>query len=215
MKKTILVLSLAAVLAACNQGSGNNAAGAAGNTAGNSSAGLPTPPERPAQQAGQEASMPPGLDCVRNRLSPEQRQALARAAIEQVSRDDPRAQVLLQAVAACGDELSWSQQKRQAATMFLVSAAGAAGIRQELGAQGIQIQELDRTILSDRELMAAAEEGRLTAEIGEAFAMRHREELERLAGGRSLEGELGTRIGNYMGFVALAQITSVRFANES
>lgn len=214
MKMKLLTLGLVAVLAACNKAPANNVA------APENAAGLQVPPERPATsnesaEANGQSAMPAGLDCVRNRLSPEQRQGVAQAAMEQVSQEDPRAQALLQAVDACGDELSWSQEKRRLAGMFSMSAAGATGIRQALGSQGIQVQALDEVILSDRALMMAAENNQLDSETGRSFAARHRAELERAAGGRPLDGELGMRIGNYIAFIALAQTISARFANAS
>jgi hypothetical protein len=211
MKKTLWILPLLAVAAACNNAPANNVAAA------NQASGLPVPPDRagtpPATpQPGQETAMPAGLDCVRDRLSPEQRQGVAQAAMEQASREDPRAQALLQAVDACGEQLSWSPEKRQLATIFSMSAAGATGIRQELGGRGVQIQELDPVILGDAELMAAAGRGQLDGSVGQAFAARHRAEIERIAAGQPLVGELGTRIGNYIAFIALAQTVSARFA---
>jgi hypothetical protein len=133
--------------------------------------------------------------------------------MEQAAREDPRAQALLQAVDACGEELSWSPDKRRFAGIFSMSAAGATGVRQELGGRGVRIQELDQVILGDAELMAAAGRGQLDGSVGQAFAARHRAEIERIAAGQPLEGELGTRIGNYIAFIALAQITSARFAS--
>lgn len=211
--KTILTLSLLALAAGCNKAPENNLA-AAQNTAG-----LPTPPERPATnetaQADGQSAMPAGLDCPRNRLSPEERQGVAQAAMEQVSQEDPRAQALLQALDACGEQLSWSPEKKRMAGMFSMSAAGATGIRQALASQGIQIQALDEVILSDRALMMAAENNQLDSETGRSFAARHRAELERVAAGHPLEGEIGMRIGNYIAFIAVAQTTSARFANAS
>jgi hypothetical protein len=211
MKKTIWILPLLAVAAACNNAPANNIAA-------NQTGGLPVPPDRaeappaPPQQ-GQQTAMPAGLDCVRNRLSPAQRQGVVAAAMEQAAREDPRAQALLQAVDACGEELSWSPDKRRFAGIFSMSAAGATGVRQELGGRGVRIQELDQVILGDAELMAAAGRGQLDGSVGQAFAARHRAEIERIAAGQPLEGELGTRIGNYIAFIALAQITSARFAS--
>jgi hypothetical protein len=213
MKTGLLTLALLAALSACNRGPTNNIAG-------NQAAGLPLPPERPTEvtapvQAAQQTGMPAGLDCVRNRLSPEQRQSVAQAAMEQVSQEDPRAQVLLQAVDACGEELSWSPEKKRLAAMFSLSAAGATGLRQALGSQGVQVEGLDEVILADRALMMAAEHNQLDSAAGRSFAARHRAELERVAGGRPLDGELATRIGNYIAFIALAQTISARYANAS
>jgi len=213
MNKTILALSLVAALAACNRGPANNAAGAAGNTA-NASAGLATPPERPAQ-TGQQTTLPPGLDCVRNRLSVEERRAAAQVAMEQGSRDDPRAQPLVRAVDACTAELSWSPQKRRLAGMFSLSAAGVAGVREMLGSQGVNVDELDQAIISDAELMAAAEAGQLGAgTAGQEFALRHVELIQRMTAGREDDQELGTRIGNYIAFRALAEVTARQFGRE-
>jgi hypothetical protein len=212
MKTTILALSLATVLAACNQGAANNAAGAAGNSAANSSAGLPTPSERPAQSAG-ETAIPPGLNCVRNRLSPEERREVAAGAIDQAPRDDPRLQSLVQAVAACGDESNWSEQKRRFAGVFSMSAAGAAGLQEFLRSRDVNVAELDRLILSDRELLAAADAGQLGT-AGQAFASRHEAALTELAGGGEIDQELGTRIGNYIAFRAAAEVFARKFAQE-
>ena len=213
MKMKILTLSLVAVLAACNQAPANNLAGnqAAIPPAMGNSTGLPVPPERP---AAQEAALPAGLDCVRNRLTPEQRHAVAEVAVAQGSRDDPRAQPLVQAVDACGEELSWSQQKRRLAGMFSLSAAGVAGIRELLDGRGVRIEQLDQTILSDTQLMTAAANGRLDSNAGQEFAQRHLDELQRVANGQTLEGELGMRIGNYIAFRALAETLSVQFGRE-
>ena len=217
MKQKVLILALVAMLAACNRAPANNLAGnqagvappAQGNT------GLPVPPERStAAQTGQ-TGMPPGLDCVRNRLTPEQRRGIAQAAIEQAPRDDPRAQALIQAVDACSDELSWSPEKRRLASMFSVSAAGAAGVREELDGQGVRIEDLDRVILGDSELMAAAERGQMDSAVGSEFAQRHLNEIQQIAGDRSLEGELGMNIGKYIGFRALAETLAARFGRES
>lgn len=143
----IWTLPLLALVAACSQNSGNRAK--AGNNAAapaNDSVAAAPAPAQGAQQAG----MPPGLDCVRNRLSPEERREFAQVAIERGSRDDPRAQPVLQAVEACGSELSWSPQKSRLAGMFTMSAAGAAGVREQFGARGVSVDELDQAILSDR-----------------------------------------------------------------
>lgn len=215
MKTKFLTLALVAALAACNRAPVNNSAGnaaAAAPATGNSS-GLPLPPER--SEAQQQTAMPAGLECVRNRLSPEQRRGVAQAAMEQASREDPRAQALLQAVQACGDELSWSQQKRRLAGMFSMAAAGAAGIREELGGQGVRIEQLDPIILSDRAFMSAAENGQLGGTVGLEFAQRHQAEIEQIANGQSLEGPLGTRIGNYIAFRALAETLAAQYGRES
>ncbi len=213
MNKTILALSLVAALAACNRGPANNVAAAAGNNAADS-AGLATPPERPAQQAGQQSALPPGLDCVKNRLSVEERRAAAQVAMEQGTRDDPRAQPLVRAVDACTAELSWSPQKRRLAGMFSLSAAGVAGVRELLGSRGVNVEELDQAILSDSELMAAAEAGQLGGTAGQEFALRHVDLIQRLTAGREDDQELGTRIGNYIAFRAIAEATARQFGRE-
>lgn len=209
MKKTLWILPLLAVAAACNKAPANNVAAA--NTAAptNQTGSADPAPVQGAQQTG----LPPGLDCVRNRLTPEQRRDVAQAAMEQASREDPRAQALLQAVAACGDESSWSPQKRQFATAFSMSAAGASGLREFLGGRGVNLEELDRLILSDQELMAAAESGELGS-AGQAFAARHAQALEQIAGGGQIDQELGTRIGNYIAFRAAAEAFGGRFGRE-
>lgn len=207
----IWTLSLLALVAACSQNSGNRAK--AGNNAAapaNDAAAATPAPAQGAQQAG----MPPGLDCVRNRLSPEERREFAQVAIEQGSRDDPRAQPVLQAVEACGSELSWSPQKRQLASLFTMSAAGAAGIREQLGGQAAGFDELDQAILSDREFMAAAESGQLEGSVGQEFAQRHAELIQRMAGGEEVDPERATLIGNYIAFRALAETTAGKFGRE-
>jgi hypothetical protein len=212
MKTRFLTLGLVAVLAACTKGPANNLAANAAAPPPAAGNGLPVPPDR---SASGEPAMPAGLDCVRNRLTPEQRQGVAQAAMEQAPQEDSRAQTLIQAVDACGDELSWSQEKRQLAAAFSMSAAGATGIRQALGSEGIQVQSLDETILSDRALMMAAEHDQLDSDTGRSFAARHRAELERVADGRPLDGELGSRIGNYIAFIAMAQTAATQFGNAS
>ena len=212
MKKRFLTLALLTALAACNRAPANNVAD-------NQAAALPVPPERsaapPAAVAGnQQTAMPAGLDCVRNRLTPEQRRAAAAVAMEQGSREDPRFQPLLQAVNGCGDELSWSPQKKRLAGMFSISAAGAAGIREELGGRGVRFDELDQAILSDGPLMQAAANGQLGGPVAQQFAVRHAEVIQRMAGGGDLEGELGTRIGNYIAFRALAETSASQFGRE-
>ena len=207
MKKTILALAAVAALAACNRDAGNNMSG-------NQSAGLTVPSERPATSPtaqGRQDAMPPGLDCVRNRLSPEERRGLAAVAMEQGGREDPRLQVLFQAVAACGDELSWSPAKRQQAGLFSAAAAGAAGIREMLGGRGIRVEALDQVITGDQELMAAAAANELgNGTAGQSFAMRHSALIEQIAGD-SMDAEVGTRIGNYIAFRAMAQAAAVNF----
>lgn len=204
----IWTLLLLALVAACSRTSGNKAA--AGNNAAapadNSAVAAPAP-----MQGAQQAGMPPGLDCVRNRLSPEQRREFAQVAIERGTRDDPRAQPALQAVEACGSELSWSPEKRSLAGMFTMAMSGAAGIRERLSAQSASFDELDQAILSDRQFMAAAESGQLDSAVGQQFATRHLELIERMAGGDS---ELETLIGNYIAFRALAETTAGKFGRE-
>jgi hypothetical protein len=204
----IWTLLLLALVAACSRTSGNKAA--AGNNASapadNSAAAAPAP-----AQGAQQAGMPPGLDCVRNRLSPEQRREFAQVAIERGSRDDPRAQPVLQAVEACGSELSWSPQKRRLAGMFTMAAAGAAGVREGFGARGVSVDELDQAILSDRQLLAAAESGQLDGAVAQEFASRHAELIERMAGG---DPEMEVLVGNYIAFRALAETTAGQFGRE-
>ncbi len=209
MKKTILALSFVAALAACDRGAANNSAGAPTNTA-NASVGLPTPPERPAQLA-QQTAMPPGLDCVRNRLSPEERRGAASVVLEQGSREDPRFQPLLEATEACGEELSWSPQKTRLAGQFSTAAAGAAAIREMLSSRGVRVEELDQTIISDRDLMAAAGAGTLGGgTAGRDFATRHAAIIERVIGDQ-MNQEIGTRVGNYIAFRAIAETTAAQF----
>lgn len=215
MKKMFWILPLLAVAAACNKSDGNNAAATGNGPAPAPATNVATDAGPAPGQGNEQSAMPAGLDCARNRLSPEQRQGVVQAAMEQASQEDPRAQALLQAVDACGEQLSWSQQKRQLAAMFSMSAAGATGIRQALGSQGIQVQALDEVILSDRALMMAAEHNQLDSAAGRSFGARHHAELERVADGRPLDGELATRIGNYIAFIALAQTISARFASAS
>lgn len=211
MKKTILALSLVAALAACNGGAANNSAGAPANAA-NSSAGLPTPPERPAQPTAQQTAMPPGLDCIRNRLSPEERRGVAAVALEQGEREDPRLQTLIQAGEACGDELGWSEQKTQLATQFSAAAAGGAAIREMLASRNVRIEELDQTIITDPDLMAAATAGDLgNSQAGRNFAIRHVATIERILGGQG-DREVGVRIGNYIAFRAIAEAAALQFA---
>ncbi|HYI46952.1 MAG TPA: hypothetical protein VEX35_00655 [Allosphingosinicella sp.] len=207
----IWTLPLLALVAACSQNSGNRAK--AGNNAAapadDSAAAAPAP-----AQGAQQAGMPPGLDCVRNRLSPEQRREFAQLAMERGSRDDPRAQPVLQAVEACGSELAWSPEKRQLASLFTMSAAGAAGIREQLGAQGANFDALDQAILSDREFMAAAEAGQLDGSVGQAFYQRHAALIQPMVGGEEEDPELATLIGNYIAFRALAETTAGKFGRE-
>ena len=214
MKMKLLTLSFVAVLAACNKAPANNVAAAA-NTAGPQAQSEQPANAAESAEANGQSAMPAGLDCVRNRLSPEQRQGVVQAAMEQASQEDPRAQALIAAVDACADELSWSPDKKRLAGMFSMSAAGATGIRQALSSQGIQVQALDEVILSDRALMMAAENNQMNSETGRSFAARHRAELERVAGGRPLDGELGMRIGNYIAFIAMAQTLSAQYAHAS
>ena len=136
-------------------------------------------------------------------------------AIEQGSRDDPRAQPLLRATEACGNQLSWSLEKRRLAGSFTLSAAGVTAVRALLGRRGISFDELDRAILGDRELMAAAEAGQLgNSTIGRDFAMRHTALIERMAAGREMTQELGARIGDYIAFRAIAEASRRQFARE-
>lgn len=157
-------------------------------------------------------AMPQGLDCVRSRLSPAQWRDFTALAVGQGGREDPRAQPVLQAVEACGDQLAWSPEKRRRAGMFTMSVAGAMGVRELLAAQGIRIEQLDPAILADRDLVAAAERDALDSGVGEAFATRHFDEFERIAGGRSLDGNLGVRFGNYIAFRVLIETTARQFA---
>ncbi len=207
-------LPLLAAVAACSQAPANNAA--AGNNAAqpaNGSAGFTPPVNRPATASAQ-AAMPPGLDCVRNRLSPDERRAVAQLASEQGSRDDPRAQPLVQAVDSCAEELSWSPQKRRLAGMFSMSAAGVTALQEELTGQGIALAELNRAIESDQPLMAAAGSGQLGGTVGAEFAQRNAALIERIMAGRLEDRELGIRIGNYIAFRALAIAMADRFAQE-
>ena len=191
MKTAWLALS-----AACLTISGNNAATA-----------------RAATQSAEPAAMPAGIDCVRNRFSPDEWRAFSQLVVELGSNDDPRVQPLVRGVEACGTQLSWSPRKRQLAGMLVVGVAGTAALRAELAGQGIRIEQLDPTILSDRELVAAAENGAVDSAAGQAFAMRHMAEIERIAAGRSLTEGFGMKLGNYVGFRLLIDVAARLFGN--
>ena len=166
-------------------------------------------------QAAQPAARQPGLDCPANRLSAEESRALAGAAMEQAPREDPRALPLFRAVETCGRELSWSPAKQRWAGMFTLATIGAAGTRELLGRRGVSVGELDQAILSDRELMAAAEAGGLgDNRVGEAFATRHLALLERIAAGQELTGEVGRRLGHYIAFRAPIEATARQFGRS-
>ena len=213
MKKTILALSLVAALAACNRGEANNSAGAASNSS-NGLSGLVTPPNRPADQAGQQ-SAGEQLMCVRNGLSAEQRRDVAAAAMEQAQPTDPRAQALLRAVDACTAQYSWSPQKRRLAGMFSLSAAGAAAVSDLLRGEGVSVEELDQAIAGDQALLTAAGAGQLGGgTAGREFALRHSALIQRLAAGREEDRELLTRIGNYIAFRATVEAVGRQFSNE-
>lgn len=218
MKARIWALTLVTVLAACRGGADNSAAANNAAAVAPASNGLTVPGPPPATgptEAAQQTAMPPGLDCVRNRLTPEERRAAAAVAMEQGSPQDPRAVRLVEATNACGEEMSWSPQKRRFAGMFSMAAAGAAGLRETLGARGISFDELDQAILNDRELMAAAEAGTLgDGPAGREFAMRHLDVIQRMTGGRDLDQETGTRIGNYIAFRAMAEVTARQFGQQ-
>lgn len=201
MKTKILTLALLAALPACNQAPANNVA--AGN---NSAAAAPANTSAAAPTAGVgQAALPAGLDCVRNRLTPDQRRDAAAVAMEQGSRDDPRMQPLVDATDSCAGELSWSPEKKRLAGMFSISAAGAAGLREFLRGRGVNIDELDQAIVADQELMAAAGDPQQLTPAAQQFVVRHAELLTRIAGPQGLDQELGTRIGNYIAFRALAE----------
>jgi hypothetical protein len=211
MKTTLWTLPLLVALAACSRAPENNAA-ASNNAAPANGTAAATPPANSTAAPAQQA-MPPGLDCVRNRLSPEQRRAVGQLAAERGSRDDPRAQPLVQAVDACAAELSWSQQKRRFAGMFSMSAAGLAALQEELTGQGLALAELDQAIESDEPLMTAANAGDLGT-AGQEFAQRHAALLERLLGDRLEDRQLAVRVGNYIGFRAMTVALANRFAQE-
>jgi hypothetical protein len=166
----------------------------------------------PASTASPEpAARPAGLDCVRDRLSPDEWRALLQLALEQAPREDPRTQPLLRVVEACGNALSWSAEKTRLATMFTMSVAGVAVVRENLAGRGVRVEQLDQTILSDREFVAIAEHGVLDNAAGLAFTQRHADELGRVAAGQPLDGELGILIGNYIAFRVLTETLAAQF----
>lgn len=188
---------------------GDNAAALA-----NGSSGITPAANAPGAGPAQPAT-PAGLDCIRNRLSAEERRAVAQLASEQGSRGDPRAQPLVRALDACAAELSWPQQKRDIAGIYALSAAGLAALRQELTGRGIDLAELDQAIESDQPLMAAAIAGQLgDGTVGEEFAQRHAAIIERMMGDRLQDEQLGVRIGSYIAFRVLALAMANRFAQE-
>jgi hypothetical protein len=177
------------------------AAGAApaAGTAQDSASGRPTP-------------IPAGLSCASDRISPDERRAFTQAVTALASHQDARFAPVLRAIEACAGELSWSPAKRRLAGIFTASVAGMVGLREELGGQGISFAEIDRAILSDRELMAAAAEDRLEdPAVGQAFALRHIEIIQRMLGTHGEDQGLGGRIGNYIAFRAIVETAAWRF----
>jgi hypothetical protein len=208
MKTNVWTLPLLVALAACSKSPANNVA--AGNNVAapaNETAAAP-----PATNTAAGAPAAAGLDCIRNALSPEERRAIADVAAEQGSRDDPRAQPLVRAVDSCAAQYSWSPAKRRLAGMFTLSNAGLSALEEELTGQGIDLAELNQTIESDESLMAAASAGEMGS-AGQEFAQRHSEMLERMLEGRDQQ-QVGTRIGNYIGFRAAAIALAGKFAQE-
>jgi hypothetical protein len=201
---TLPLLAVLAVLAACSRTPANESAG--GNRAEVNNA-----VAAPAPVAAAERPAPSGeLACAPDRLSPEEREALGQLAAEQGSREDSRAQPLLRAVDACAAQFSWSPQKRNLALMHALARAGEAALRAEFGSRGIDLTELDRAIVGDRELMEAASSGQLGGTVGQAFALRHAALIGRLLGGME-DQALAIRIGNYIAFHALAETIPARF----
>jgi hypothetical protein len=213
MKTKFWALPLVAALAACNKAPANNFAANGAPPANGPVAAAPLA-NGPAA-GGSEQAIPAGLDCGRNKLSPEERRAFAQLAAEQGSRDDPRAQPLLRAVDACASELSWSADKKRVATMFSMSAAGATALREELIGQGLSLDQLDQAIQSDQEFMAAAAAGQLAGgTAGQEFAMRHAALIQQLMGDRAEDQQLAERIGNYIAFRALALTLANQFGQQ-
>lgn len=213
MKTKIWALPLLAAVAACSQAPANNAA-AGNNVAAPANGAVPATPPANTTAATGEPGMPANLDCIRNALSPDERRAVAALASERGSREDPRAQPLLQAVDNCATEHSWSPQKKNFAGMYAMSAAGLAALQEELTGQGLELGELDQAIESDQALMAAAGSGQLGGTAGQEFATRHAALIERMIEGRGEDQQLGFRIGNYIAFRALAVAMANRFGQE-
>ena len=210
MKTNVWTLPLLVALAACSKSPANNVA-AGNNVAAPANEAAAAPPA--ANTAAADPSAPPvGLDCIRNALSPEERRAVADVAAEQGSPEDPRAQPLVRAVDSCAAQYSWSPAKRRLAGMFTLSNAGLAALEEELTGQGIDLAELNQAIESDQALMAAANSGQMDA-AGPAFAQSHSQLLERMLEGRDQQ-QVGTRIGNYIAFRALAIALAGKFAQE-
>jgi hypothetical protein len=203
----IWMLPLLAALAACSRAPANETANAAagGNRtdAGNTALAQAPPAAEPAAGDGTVA-------CGADRLSPQEGDALGQLAAEQGSREDPRAQPLIRAVDACAGQFSWSPQKRNFALMYGLAKAGEAALRADFSGRGIDVAELDRAIVADRELMDAANSGQLSGAVGQAFALRHGALIGRLLGGQG-DQALAVRIGNYIAFHALAETLPARF----
>jgi hypothetical protein len=209
MKTTVWTLPLLVALAACSKSPANNVA-AGNNVAAPANETAPAPPAN-TTAATDPSGLPAGLDCIKNALSPEERRAVADAAAEQASRDDPRAQPLVRAVDTCAAQYSWSPAKRRLAGTFTLSNAGLSALQEELTGQGLDLAELNQAIESDQELMTAANTDQMGT-AGQAFAQRHAALLERLLEGR--DAQVGTRIGNYIAFRAGAIALAGRFAQE-
>lgn len=161
----------------------------------------------------QRESAPTELGCVTDRVSRAQMRAFSEAVLAQAPRGDPRLAPILGAAEACGDELSWSPARRRLAPMLTAAIAGTIGIREELGGQGMTFDELDRVILADRAFMADAAAGRLgDPAIGQAFALRHYDVIERAARGRLTDRAVALRIGNYIAYRALSETLSRQFS---
>jgi hypothetical protein len=203
----IWILPLLAALAACSRAPANEAAnGTAGGNrtdAGNAVAAQAPTAAEPAAAGG-------AIACGMDRLSPQERDALGQLAAEQGSREDPRAQPLIRAVDACAAQFSWSAQRRNLALMYGLAKAGEAALRADFSGRGIDVAELDRAIVEDRELMDSANSGQLSGAVGQAFASRHAALVERLLGGQE-DQALAVRIGNYIAFHALAETLPARF----
>jgi hypothetical protein len=151
------------------------------------------------------------LGCPAAALSRAEREGLAENVAALGPNTDPFFQRFEAMAARCAERHGWSSEQHRIARIYGVAMVGQAELRRTLTALGVPLEEIERAVLADTEILAAARAGDMGQDVIGAFVRRHEPLIERVLAGRSGENQRGELLGRFLLFRVMADVTRDQF----
>jgi hypothetical protein len=155
------------------------------------------------------------LACLEAALSPAQASALVAAIEEQRQQTAKEREAGGEAMAACGRRFLWTPGEVEAAGHYLPAIVAQRRFRAAVERQGLDVAWLEREVLGDAPLIAAAEEMRRSPPELDAFVARIQPSMTQWMARHGRDRAAVQALGGFIATTALAEGMRRRFARET